>query len=65
MPDFTNATIIINIHDKKLRKLVESAVINVTDHIKQRPGSYHLTKYLSSVIVKQEHLHGRIKVDFG
>ena len=40
--NFSQATLIIPIHCKKFRRLLESAVISKTNYIKQRPGFYQI-----------------------
>ena len=57
--DFSQVTLIKPIHCKTSWKLLESAVISKTNHIKQRPGFYQLSPHLENIILYEN----KIKTD--
>ena len=58
--NFSQATLIKPIQCKKYQRLLESAVISKTNHIKQRPGFYQISPYLANMILSEN----KIKVQF-
>ena len=52
--NFSQATLIKPIHCKKSQRLLESAVISETNHIKQCSGFYQILPYLANIILKKK-----------
>ena len=58
---FSQVTLIKPIYGKTSRRLRESAVISKTKHLKQRPGFYQISPYLSNIILNEN----KIKIEKG
>ena len=59
--NFSKATLIKPIHWKTPWRLLESAVISKTNHIKQRPGFYQISSFLANIILNEN----KIKIKNG
>ena len=54
--NFSQVTEIKPIHCKKSHKLIESAVISISNHIPQRPGFYQISPYLANIILHENNI---------
>ena len=59
--NFSQATLNKPIHCKKSHKLLESAIIFKTNHMRQRPEFYQISTYLANIILHENNI--KIKTD--
>ena len=57
--NFSKATLIKPIHCKKSRRLLVSAVISQSKHVKQRAGFYPISLYLADIILRENNIENR------
>ena len=54
--NFSRATLIKLIHYKTSRRLLETAGISKTNHIRLRPGFYQISPYLANIILHENNI---------